>query len=104
MASQDDREAGAQKLTSDRRGFIKGGAVIGAGIVGAGALAKGTGGASWSELFAVKAARAAGREGELSAHVPPGKLDPYYGFWSGGQSGEIRVLGVPSMRELMTRA
>jgi len=81
-----------------RRGFLR----ATAALIGGGAMAwslEGCDDPGTGAQTPTTAAPAAHKEG-LSAHVAPGELDDYYGFWSGGQSGEIRVLGVPSMREL----
>ena len=35
-------------------------------------------------------------------YVPPGDLDEYYMFSSGGHSGQVYVYGIPSMRHITT--
>ncbi|SOC07136.1 TAT-dependent nitrous-oxide reductase [Stappia indica] len=44
---------------------------------------------------------AAQAAGDNAYEVKPGELDEYYVFFSSGQTGEIRVVGAPSMREMM---
>jgi nitrous-oxide reductase len=75
----------------DLLGTTAGGAAIGT-LGAAGGLAGGT-------LLSGSKAQAQGAVAQ--AHVGPGELDEYYGFWSSGQAGELRILGIPSMRELM---
>jgi len=76
-----------------RRDLLSGPAK-GALLVGAAATA---GGGAATILGSPSPAAAA----EHSHVLKPGELDEYYGFWSSGQSGELRIIGVPSMRELM---
>ena len=79
-----------------RRGFLGAGAMTGAAVA-----ATAFGGAVMSRETWAQAVSDAQKKAMSKIHVGPGELDTYYGFWSGGHQGEVRVLGVPSMRELM---
>ncbi|HEY5789355.1 MAG TPA: TAT-dependent nitrous-oxide reductase [Gammaproteobacteria bacterium] len=87
MDKQDDG-----KTTITRRELLKGSAgaaaIAGVGLTGLGAAG-------------VLATREAKASEDDKGKVEPGQLDDYYGFWSSGQAGEVRIIGVPSMRELM---
>ncbi|MCJ8168138.1 TAT-dependent nitrous-oxide reductase [Atopomonas sediminilitoris] len=88
---QDSQDA---PVSLSRRGFLGATAITSAaGLAGAAGLS--------SAVMTRESWAAAAKEARNSAHVAPGELDEYYGFWSGGHQGEVRVLGIPSMRELM---
>lgn len=89
-------ERDATKAGMSRRSLLETTAK-GATLAGlAGAAGVGVGGFAGGGVRTAQAAEAG-----AAGAVAPGELDEYYGFWSSGQSGEVRIFGVPSMRELM---
>ena len=82
-----------EKTGLSRRGFLGATAVTGATLAGATAIG--------SSVMSRETWAAAVKEAKNKAHVGPGELDDYYCFLSGGHQGEVRVMGLPSMRELM---
>lgn len=91
MTKDNDMRLNRRQLLSTSVAVAAGGlaprAVIGAGAGLAAAAAAGP-------------ALAQGTPGNLEYIVHPGELDEYYVLLSGGHSGEVRILGLPSMREL----
>ncbi|MGQ0711530.1 MAG: TAT-dependent nitrous-oxide reductase [Rhodoferax sp.] len=91
--SQEDQLAAAKGI--GRRSFINTAALASlAGVVAC--TEKPAGNAA----PATPAPAADGHAGGSSIHLKPGELDSYYGLWSGGHTGDVRVLGLPSGREI----
>jgi nitrous-oxide reductase len=94
-----DRDVHDTAVGSRRRFLGKSAAL---GLAGAGVLAgcKENGAGTSGPASGAGAAAAAKTHGGSKAHVEPGQLDDYYLFSSGGHSGEARIIGIPSGREL----
>lgn len=60
------------------------------------------GGGSLATIADARGMTVAEAEGALKAFTPPGKYDDYVMVSSGGQSGNLHLIGVPSMRLLKT--
>ena len=84
----------------ERRAILSRRQLLGTSAVMAAAGAAGIGGGLALNGGVISPA-AADEKGEQEAEVKPGELDEYYVFFSSGQTGEERIVGAPSMREMM---
>ncbi len=97
---KDDSTLSASDTTVwGRRRFLNTAALAGL-TLGAAACTEKESGAANAPAAAPAAAPDAAHASGNSTHLKPGELDTYYGLWSGGHTGDMRVLGLPSGREL----
>jgi len=90
MSKKNDKE----EVSNISRRQLLGGSAKLAAIAGAATV----GGVAGMGIMTPKAAEVAIK---AKYHVGPGDLDEYYGFWSSGQAGELRILGMASMCALV---
>ncbi|MHB8948294.1 MAG: TAT-dependent nitrous-oxide reductase [Rhodoferax sp.] len=83
--------------TMGRRKFINTAALVSLGGVAACTEKPAT---ATATVAPAASAPAAAHASTNTTHLKPGELDTYYGLWSGGHTGDMRVLGMPSGREL----
>jgi nitrous-oxide reductase len=78
--------------------------VIGAGVgvLGARLGGRASTGGNLADIAETRGLTGTQAEAALTTYVPPGEYDEYYIFSSGGHSGQMHVVGVPSMRLLKT--
>jgi len=87
-----------------RRGFLNTAAaasLAGIGVAACSDKPASAPAASTAPASAPPQAKSHAGEGSNGVHLKPGELDTYYGLWSGGHTGDMRVLGLPSGRELL---
>ncbi|MES2163734.1 MAG: TAT-dependent nitrous-oxide reductase [Pseudomonadota bacterium] len=98
MMNKDKKTTPEDARVAGRRQFLNTAALVGIGGLAACGDKPASGGAAAS---ASASASAAAHGGAANAtHLKPGELDTYYGLWSGGHTGDMRVLGLPSGREI----
>ena len=95
--SQDKTKEVAAVPAQGRRKFLNTAAVAGLGTLVACNEKPDTKG---SASAAAPVSSASAHDTSNATHLKPGELDTYYGLWSGGHTGDMRVLGLPSGREI----